>query len=232
MALNSKTGPVKDLGVGTEGNIFDRLLSLLPNWYSDGTPILSALLQGIAYTYSFIYSLIRYATYQTRISTATGGWLDMIAYDYYGNSLVRGPVQSDDSFRREILMGLFQEKATRKAINNVVFQLTGSTPRIFEPLRVPDTGAYGAPNFGYGLAGGYGSDLLPYQAFIKVKALPRVGIPFIAGYGSSVGAYRTPSQEEYFPIGSLVSQVTDAQIYSALDKTKPVATILWVNTPN
>ena len=112
----------------------------------------------------------------------------------------------------------------------MVVQLTGSTPRIFEPLRVPDTGAYGAPNLGYGVAGGYGSELLPFQAFINVKSMPVSGAPYIAGYGNSVGAYATPSRAEYLAGNLTEDKLTNSQIYSALDKTKPVATTMWVNT--
>jgi hypothetical protein len=223
---------VGDSNAGTISDMLSRLWTLIPNWFSDSSPIINALFDGYAYTQNFIYSLIQYAIDQTRISTATGGWLDMIAYDFFGSTVLRKQGQSDDSFRADIILDLFQEKATRKSINRVITYLTGSAPVIFEPLHVPDTGAYGAPNCGYGKAGGYGSELLPYQAFIQVNNMPLSNVPFVAGYDESVGAYNTASRAEYVPIKSITGTVTDAQIYSALDRIKPAGTILWVNTPN
>lgn len=87
------------MATGDQTDIFRRIKALLPQWFSDNTPVLDALLCGFAYATAFVYVLIAYAARQTRIKTATDGWLDMIAADFFGASLLRKPGQSDASFR-------------------------------------------------------------------------------------------------------------------------------------
>ncbi len=92
--------------------------------------MLDALLRGFAYATAFVYVLIAYAARQTRIKTATDGWLDMIAADFFGASLLRKPGQSDASFRARILADLFREQATR---NGLVKVLPPDRPRSAHP---------------------------------------------------------------------------------------------------
>ncbi|MGZ5029017.1 MAG: phage head spike fiber domain-containing protein [Methylobacter sp.] len=129
---------------GDQSDISKRIKALIPPWLGDVTPYLDSLIQGMAYTGSFVYSLIAYAKLQTRIKTATDGWLDMISADFFGSALPRQANQSDTSFRNRIIINLFRERATRAGIVKVLQDLTGRTPVIFEPLRPLDTGAYGA----------------------------------------------------------------------------------------
>lgn len=70
------------MATGDQTDIFRRIKALLPQWFSDNTPVLDALLRGFAYATAFVYVLIAYAARQTRIKTATDGWLDMIAADF------------------------------------------------------------------------------------------------------------------------------------------------------
>ncbi|HHW4679688.1 MAG TPA: hypothetical protein ACQGQH_09730 [Xylella sp.] len=142
--------------------MFGRIKALMPRWFSDSTPVLDALLRGFAYAQSFVHGLIVYAALQTRIKTATDGWLDIIATDFFGSSLRRKSGQSDASFRNRLLIHLFRERATRNGLVKVLTDLTGRTPVIFEPQRPLDTGSYGGPLIGYGQAGGYGSMRLPF----------------------------------------------------------------------
>lgn len=132
------------MATGDQNDILQRLKGALPRWFGDNTPILDALLQGLAWAGSFVYSLWAYAKLQTRIKTATDGWLDMIAADFFGSSLMRSANQSDASFRARIIINLIRERATRAGVIKVLQDLTGRTPIIFEPQRPLDTGAYGA----------------------------------------------------------------------------------------
>jgi hypothetical protein len=215
------------MAIGDQVDIVGRIKSVLPRWFGPSSPLLDALLQGLANSSAFVYSLYLYAKLQTRIKTATDGWLDMIAADFFGAALQRAGSQSDASFRARILINLFRERATRNGIVKVLTDLTGRAPVIFEPQRPADTGAYGAPNVGYGAAGGYGSMLLPFQAFVQAFRPASTGIPFVAGYGSSPGGYGVASRADYASLSQSTGAVSDADIYAAVDSVKPAGTILW-----
>lgn len=224
--------------IGDFDDIFQRLKAKLPTrWFggvTDGMPLLDGVLTGIASLLSFVYTLYSYAKLQTRIMTATDGWLDMIAADFFGpNGLPRKTGQSDASYRLVILANLFREKATRNAVVKILTSLTGRAPRIIEPMRPADTGAYGAPNIGYGASGAYGSMALPYQAFvIAYRPVSNAGIASVAGYRTPTGAYSTPSRAEYASMSMVTGGVTDADIFAAIDAVKPAGTIIWTHISN
>ena len=142
------------MATGDQADIFARLKAILPaRWFgspADSTPILDAVLQGVANLLAFVYSLYAYAKLQTRISTATDGYLDLIAADFFGTTLQRTTGQSDESYRALILANLFREKATRNALIRVLQDFTGQTPVIVEPTKPADCGAYGQPFWCYG----------------------------------------------------------------------------------
>ena len=92
------------MAAGDQTDILGRIKALLPfRWFPDITPVLDALLSGVAWALSFIYSLIQYAKLQTRIATASDGFLDLIAFDFFGTSLLRRQQETDVSFRGRIL---------------------------------------------------------------------------------------------------------------------------------
>lgn len=219
--------------IGDNSDVFSRLKSNLPQrWFgstSDSMPVVDSLLTGIATALSFIYSLYAYAKFQTRIKLATDSWLDLIAYDFFGASIQRKANQTDASFRATIIANLFRERATRNAIVKVLQDLTGRTPKIVEPKRPADTGSYGGPLIGYGVAGAYGSMQMPYQAFVIAYRPLGTGIPSVAGYGVSTGGYSQASQAEWASLSMIQNAVTDADIYAAIDSVRPAATIVWTN---
>jgi hypothetical protein len=132
------------MATGDQTDILTRLKALLPpTWFGDDHPFITAILTACAEALAWCYSLYVYAQLQTRISTATDGWLDLIAYDFFGNNYGRTAGQSDDVFRNAIKINLFRERDTRYAIEKILEDLTGRTPIIFEPQRPLDTGAYG-----------------------------------------------------------------------------------------
>jgi hypothetical protein len=224
--------------IGDFDDIFGRIKAKLPSrWFggwADSLPVLDGVLAGIASLLSFAYALYGYAKLQTRIMTATDGWLDMIAADFFGPGQVRRKTgQSDTSYRLVILANLFREKATRPAIVSILTSLTGRAPTIIEPTRPSDTGAYGAPNSGYGVAGAYGSISLPYQAFvIAYRPVSNAGIASVAGYGTSPGGYGAPSRAEYASMNMVSGGITDADIFAAIDAVKPAGTIVWTRISN
>lgn len=192
------------MAIGDQLNITARVRALLPSWFGSTTPLLTATLQSYAVTGAFVYSLYAYTKLQTRILTATDGWLDMIAADYFGTGLFRAAGQSDASFRTRIVASLLRERATHQAMVKVLQDITGRTPQVVELRRVLDTGAYGYL-FGYGVRGAYGS-LWPsvYQAFV-IAYRPLAGSGFTA---------------------------SDADIFSAVDGVKPIGTVIWTAISN
>jgi hypothetical protein len=224
--------------IGDFDDILARLKGKLPSrWFggtADGLPVFDGVMAGLANLFSFVYSLYSYAKLQTRIMSATDGWLDMIAADFFGpGKVTRKTGQSDASYRLVILANLFREKATRRAVISILTSLTGRAPKIIEPTRPEDTGAYGAPNSGYGVAGAYGSMSLPYQAFvIAYRPISNAGIASVAGYGTSPGGYSTPSWAEYASMSMVTGDVTDADIFAVIDAVKPAGTIIWTRISN
>lgn len=223
--------------VGDQNDIFARLKRALPaRWFgapSDSAPVLDGVLTGIANVLAFLYGLYAYAKLQTRINTATDGWLDLIASDYFGAALPRNTGESDTAYRSRIKVNLFREKATRNAVVQTLTALTGRTPLIIEPTRPADTGAYGAPNSGYGAAGAYGSLSLAFQGFVVAyRPHSSQGIANVAGYGISTGGYGTASQAEYATLASFTGGVLDSDIYAAVAAVKPVGTLVWTAIQN
>lgn len=215
------------MATGDQQDIIRRIKATLPNWFTDSTPYLDGLLAGFASVWSFIYSLYSYAALQTRIRTASDGWLDMIAADFFGTAVTRKPGQSDASFLNAIIINMFRERGTHSAVIKILVALTGRAPTIYEPQNPGDTGAYRAPNSGYGVAGAYGSLLLPAQAFVVAYRPMTSGIPYVAGYGSSPAGYGVPSRGEYASMSMVQGAVTDADIYAAIDSVKCEGTIVW-----
>lgn len=214
--------------IGDQTDMLGRLQRLMPNgWFQVGlVPIRDGLLTGIANAFAFIFSLIAYVRLQTRIATATDGFLDIIAFDFFGDKLTRITAQSDDSFRSSIISFLFRKRCTRDAITILIEQLVGVAPLIIEPDRASDCGCWDA-NLWYDDAGVLGDTGMPLQCFVTVFVPPgTISIPLVGGYGSSVGGYSTGSSLEYVAPGSH-GNLTAANIYAALDSVRPVTGVIW-----
>ena len=217
------------MATGDQADITNRLQRLIPNgWFPNGlSPIRDAILTGYANIFAFVFSLALYVRLQTRLATATDGFLDMIAADFFGNNLPRQANQGDTSYRSRIRSAIFLERGTRNAVIRVLTQLTGRAPVVFEPQRTSDTGVYNGPGLAYNTAGGYGSLQYPYQSFVTAFRPPGAGIANVAGYGSPTGAYNTPSQLEYVNLAQLSGQVQDSDIFAAIDAVRVCGTIVW-----
>ena len=168
---------------------------------------------------------------QTRIGTASGIWLDVIAADFFGQRISRHPAQLDDDFRASIRRELVRERGTRAAVAAAVKDLTGRGPVIFEPARTSDTGGYGGLHgggggLGYGVAGGWGSLCLPFQCFVTAYRPHGIGIATVAGWGSGAGGYARGAIE-YASLSMVAGQVTDSDIFAAVAAVLPANTIAW-----
>lgn len=217
----------------TQADIVNRLQRLMPNgWFSNGaSPLRDAILTGFANAFAFVFSALAYVRLQTRIATATDGWLDLIAFDFFGGDLPRAAGQTDTSYRYQIISFMFRQRNTRQAIVLVVQQLLKTTPTIIEPQRVTDTGAYDiASSLAYDVpgAGVWGDDGMPLQCFVNVTVPNSLSIapPSVAGYGIPTGAYGI-GQIEY--IGApAANSVQIADIYAAISSVLPVTGVAWV----
>jgi hypothetical protein len=219
--------------IGDQEDMSIRLRAVLPTqWFPDSTPVLDALLSGFASGWSWIYGVLRYVQAQTRIATASDVWLDVIAMDFFGNRLVRQTDQKDSVFRNRISLELFRERGTRTAVLRVLQDLTGRAPIIFEPARPPDTGGYmllksgAACGLAYGIVGGWGSVMLPFQCFITAFRPAGAGISVVSGWNAS-GAGYGEGPIEYGNLSMIEGQVTDDNIYAAVASVLPVSTVGW-----
>ena len=181
MSGSSSTGT----GVGSVADMVSRIRAVMPaSWFpltspdaaASATPVLDGMLCGIGEGWSFCHALTIFVGQQTRIATATGGFLDMICTDLFGTAIKRNTVEADAAFRSRIQANLLLPRATRAALSQTLLTLLGETPLIFEPSRAADTGGYGgAQSAAAGGCGGYGSpglalgsSAMPFQFLISV----------------------------------------------------------------
>ncbi len=170
------------MATGDQDDILTRLKALLPpTWFGDSHPFITAILTACAQALTWCYSLYVYAKLQTRINTATDGWLDLIAYDFFGNNYGRSAGQSDEVFRNGIKINLFRERGTRHSVQKILEDLTGNTPFIFEPQRPLDTGAYGAA---------VAVSRSAYGSYVDTLGVVRYAAPNTARYDAN--PYSTP----------------------------------------
>ncbi len=211
------------------GDILDmisRLKAVLPaRWFPDQTPILDAVLTGLASAWADLYALLAQVRLQSRIATTSGSFLDDASADFFGTTLQRHLLEPDAAFQTRITRELIRQRATRSAVVGVVSDLTGIVPVIFEAARTADTGGYNTAALGYGVAGAWGSLALPFQVFITVARPPTEGIATIAGYGTAGPLARAG-------LSAVTGQLTDSDIYAAIASVMPVSTIAWTRITN
>ncbi len=219
---------------GDQPDMVSRLRAVLPaRWFPDQAPVLDTVLAGLASAWAWLYGMAQFARAQTRIATATGVWLDMISFDLFGDRLVRRVAEADSSFRQRLQREILRPRGTRGAMIKLLADLTGRSPRIFEPARPTDTGGYGGASgqafgLGYGQAGGWGSLQLPFQSFIVAYRAANSGISQVNGWGQPAGGYGIGSVE-YGSLDMIEGQVTDQEIYNSIAKCLPVASIAWAS---
>ena len=215
----------------TDAEIAARLRSLLPvRWFADTTPVLDSLLAGLAAGWGPIHAIIAYAARQTRIATASDGWLDRIAADYFLSRIRRRVREGDGAFAPRIRRELLRERGTRQAVVAVLTDLTGRTPNIFEPARPADTRAWGG-TMGYGLAGAWGNLDLPFQCFVTAFRPAGSGIAQVSGWNAPAGGWGS-GQIQYASLAMVAGQITDADVHAAIADVMPAATIAWTRISN
>ena len=225
--------------IGDRSDIASRLRAVLPTkWFGDTTPILDTILNGLGAGWEYIYQFQLYAEQQTRLTTASDLWLDLVAGDFFGGRVRRSTGQSDSAFRAVIQRMLLREHATRPAMTSALLTLTGRTPRIFEPANTSDTGGYASPRspgaqpqgggVGYNVGGGWGSLALSYQCFITAFRPVENGVAYVSGWGMN-GAGYGGGPIEYANLDLLNGHVSDADILNEITSVAPVGIVAWTN---
>ena len=208
--------------VGDVADFVSRLWRVLPRrWFGDTAPLTDAVLNGFGVAWSSIYALIGVVRGQTRLLTASGGFVDSFAQDFFGLALLRRNAESDAGYIKRIGFELLRPRGTRTAVVDALAQLTGQVPVVFEPARPMDTGGYTVGGVGYGVAGGYGNLQRAYQSFVKVRRPHGAGIAQLAGYDTG-GALA------YGNLAMAQTPVSDADIYASAAAVLPVGSMIWV----
>lgn len=217
--------------IGDVTDIVARLKLVLPKrWFGDQTPVLDAVLAGLATGWTGIFGLIQYLRAQARIMTASGVFLDIAARDYLGGAILRRMQESDASFSRRIRAQLLAGRATRASLSQALLDLTGRSPWIFEPRNATDTGGYNV-NLGYNLAGGYGSLMLPQQVFVVAYRPLDVPQTNTGGYNTGPGGYNAGPMA-YTDPSAMAGAVGDAEIYATIATVMPTVAVAWTKISN
>lgn len=138
-----------DGGTAPPGSITDllnRLEMLMPPWFGELSgrtkPVLDGFLTGPATILSWFKSLIDFVKLQTRLSTMSGGFLDLFAQDYFGSDLLRKTGELDDAYRIRIKAEFFKASNTKAALIAAIADITSATPTFIEWWRTDQTGVW------------------------------------------------------------------------------------------
>jgi hypothetical protein len=211
--------------------VLARLKAVLPGrWFADDTPVLDAVLTGVASAWVGLSSLLEGVGGQARIASASGIFLDIAAQDYFGGMLMRRGGETDTAYAMRIQKNLVRPRTTRASVVQALQDLTGRTPVVFEPRNPADTGGYNA-QMGYGLAGGYGSMGLPYQFFVQAFRPNGLPVNNASGYGAGPGGYNAAPMF-YAETSEFQGNISDAEIYASVATVLPTASIAWTTISN
>jgi hypothetical protein len=222
------------MATGTQTDITARILRWLPSrWFPAGSgpgTLIFALVSGLAAGLTAIHTAIAYAGLQVRIATATDGWLDLIAGDYFGNMVRRNAGEMDAAFSLRVRREILREKVTREALDRVIFDTTGNHPVLIEANRVSDIGAW-RQGFAW-RSGSYGSAGLPFQIFLTTPRQNPVLFPPLGGWRVLPSAYRGSGLAYSLPSITPPPQPPDAAIIAAIDRVRPAGVTVWLQLTN
>lgn len=217
--------------IGDSDDMLGRLKQVLPGrWFADSSPVLDALLGGLAEAWSGLYTLLSQVKAQARLVTASGVFLDIAAQDFFGDKLIRRVGEADGAYSSRLRANLVAPRATRVGLIQALQTLTGRVPKIFEPLNAADTGGYNV-NLGYNSAGGYGGMNLPYQFFVTAYRPNDLPISNAGGYNDGPGGYRT-GLLAYATTEEFAGNIGDDEIYASIAAVIPASSIAWTNISN
>lgn len=208
--------------IGSISDILSRLKAQIPSSWFKLSSNFDATLQGPAWALSTIYNQITYATLQTRIATATDGYLDLIANDFFGTNLPRLANEQDGAYRARILANLFVKGPTRANMSAVLALVTGRVPDIFEPSNTTDSGGWDGAFYWDTGVGKWGAPM-PYQAYVTAYR-PLTNSQSLGELDSWRWSFDSYGAWSDLPI----TAVTDAAIIAAVESTRMTGTITWL----
>ncbi|GBQ63902.1 hypothetical protein AA103196_0727 [Ameyamaea chiangmaiensis NBRC 103196] len=206
--------PLLDTGIVpySQRDFARRIRALLPNgWFpappgEDGVetaPVLDGVLNGIGFVFAWIFSLLTAVQAQTRIASAYGGFLDMIAADFFGAGVLpRLEGEGDVVYRARIVATLKAPMNTRQAVTAAIAAVTGVQPVVIEPWSAQDCGGLGA-RVAPGRGGG-------------------------RGYGTRGLRYGTLGGGQFFVETGISSGASSMAVRSAITRTKALGIIGWL----
>jgi hypothetical protein len=193
-----------------------------------------AQMASFASALSAVWSQIQYAIAQTRLSTSTDGWLDLLSADYFDDTLLRIAGETDAAYAARIAAAFPPRPPTRPSVIAVLTAFTGVAPRIVEPWRVADTGAWDAGVSYWDVdtqqnPARWGDASVRYQGFI-ITPLP---LPV-----SGTNPVRTWDDTAYWDEANgyggwfldLPNSPQLAELYAVLQRVHLYGTIVWVQT--
>lgn len=216
------------MATGDNADVLARLKSVLPSWFPQSTPILDGVLSGFAQIGAWGYSLLQYTQAQTRIATATDGFLDLAAFDFFGLRVRRKAAQPDAVLRGVIKAEVLRERDTRRGMIKALTDLTGTPVSIFEPSYAYDTGGYNTYGLAFDETGAWGSRDLPFQMFITVVEPIGAGVPNVAGFDTGYGAWGG-GYSSLIDKNAITGNVTNQDIYDTVEATRAAGVTCWVN---
>lgn len=228
------------MATGSVSDIVARLQKWLPQrWFpiqaknADGTvPRIFAQLVSWSTALSQVFAQIQYAKAQTRVGTATDGWLDLASQDYYGGNLPRLAGETDPAFAARIIAAFPPRGATRPQIIAALTAFTGTAPRVVEPWRLQDTGAWDAGISYWDIdtqqnPWRWGDASVRYQGFIITPAPPTPAGPNpVRTWDDS--AYWDEANAYGFYWLDLANSVGQAQLEALITRTHVEGTIVWL----
>lgn len=220
------------MAVGDQSDITSRLFRWLPaRWFpTDQGTFVNTVVQGLAAGLSSIHGFIVYAALQMRIATATVGWLDLIAGDFFGARLPRITGELDPLYSARIRREIMRERVTREAIDRVIYDATGNHPVIIELDRISDIGGW-RQGFAWGV-GSYGSKGLPFQVFVTTPRQNPNVFPLLAGWRAYCGGYGGPYSAWAVPSIFPPPQPPDAEIIAAIERVRAAGITIWLQLTN
>jgi hypothetical protein len=215
--------------IGDQQDVLRRQRATLGSgWFPDQSPVLDAVLSGFSLVGSQAHSLLMYVRQQGRIKTASDGFLDLIAFDFFGLRVKRRNGQGDDQLRATIIAEIFRDRVTRTGIQKAVGDLTGFDVRMFEPFNARDTGGFNTPYLGWNCLGRWGSLMLPRQIFIATLNPRGAGIPNVGGFNDGHGGWDKAPGMWGSPT-LIKGAVTQADVYDVINATRAMGVTPWVS---
>lgn len=203
-------------------------LALPFGWFPDVDDVRDGLLAGASTAFQHCKALLDLTQAQGRIASASGQFLDLMAFDFFGYRIGRRPGQSEDAFRATIAAEVLRERVTRHGLQKAVADLTGRDVVVFEPWNPIDCGGLDSGFCGFDeVVGRMGSVTLPRQIFLDVVQPIGAGIPDVSGLDITFGGHDTPPAilgDQAMTQGA----VTQANIFDTVNMNRAAGVIAWV----